>query len=191
LLCFLLCFLLFFGVLPPLKVQITSATDSLTPIELLGKNLFFDTNLSAPAGVSCSACHSPDSGFTGPNSDINAHGAVYEGAVDTRFSARAPPSAAYAGESPVLYYNETRSQWIGGMFFDGRATGWTLGDPLAEQAQGPFLNPLEQNIPNKEGVVFKVILSDYANLFEEVWGKGSLNNVDGAYDKIARSIAAY
>ena len=191
LLCVLLCFLLLFGVLPPLNIQTTSASESLTPIELLGKNLFFDTNLSTPSGVSCSTCHSPETGFTGPNSDINAHGAVYEGAIDTRFSARAPPSAAYAGESPVLYFNETKSQWIGGMFFDGRATGWTLGDPLAEQAQGPFLNPLEQNIPNKEGVVFKVILSNYANLFEEVWGKGSLNNVDEAYDKIAMSIAAY
>ncbi len=191
LLCVLLCFLLLFGVLPPLKIQETSATDSLTPIELLGKNLFFDIQLSTPSGVSCSSCHSPETGFTGPDSDINTHGAVYEGAIYTRFTARAPPSAAYAGESPVLYFNETKSQWIGGMFFDGRATGWTLGDPLAEQAQGPFLNPLEQNIPNKEVVVFKVSLSNYTNLFEEVWGKGSLNNVDGAYDKIAMSIAAY
>jgi len=31
------------------------------------------------------------------------------------------------------------TKWVGGMFWDGRATGWILGDPLAEQALGPFL----------------------------------------------------
>ena len=189
--CFLLCFLLIFGVLSPLLIKETSAANSLTPIELLGKDLFFDTNLSTPPGVACSACHVSETGFTGPNATLNAHGAVYEGAVNTRFGSRAPPTAAYAGESPVLYYNETKGQWIGGMFFDGRATGWTLGDPLAEQAQGPFLNPLEQNNPNKGGVVSKVTVSNFASLFEEVWGKGSLNDVNGTYDKIGMSIAAY
>jgi cytochrome c peroxidase len=54
------------------------------------------------------------------------------------------------------------------MFFDGRATGWTLGDPLAEQAEAPFLNPLEQNNPRSEDVIQKVKFSDYSDLFKEV-----------------------
>jgi cytochrome c peroxidase len=191
LLCLSLCFILLFGVHPPLQIQGTLTVNGLTPIESLGKNLFFDTNLSTPSGTACAACHVPETGYTGPNSTINANGAVYPGAVDTRFSARAPPSAGYAGESPVLHYNETKFQWIGGMFFDGRATGWTLGDPLAEQAQGPFLNPVEQNNPNPSAVVQKVMISDYAGLFEEVWGNGSLNDVNEAYNRIAMSIAAY
>ena len=58
------------------------------------------------------------------------------------------------------------------MFWDGRATGWTLGDPLAEQAQGPFLNPLEQNPASAQVRVDKVQASGYADLFEEVWGPG-------------------
>ena len=66
-------------------------------------------------------------------------GAVYEGAVPGRFGNRKPPASAYAGDSPILHYDGTK--WVGGMFWDGRATGWTLGDPLAEQALGPFLNP--------------------------------------------------
>ena len=45
------------------------------------------------------------------------------------------------------------------MFWDGRATGWTLGDPLAEQALGPFLNPLEQNNASAQVVVDKVLAS--------------------------------
>jgi len=80
------------------------------------------------------------------------------------------------------------------MFWDGRATGWTLGDPLAEQAMGPFVNTLEQNNPNKRLVCIKVAHSDYADLFEVVWGPGSLDflgDVDLTYERIARSIAAY
>jgi len=169
------------------------ATETLTPLEKLGKHLFFDTNLSTPPGQSCAACHAPETGFTGPDSDINVHGAVYPGAVHTRFGNRHPPTAAYGGDSPVLYYDEDEELWIGGMFFDGRATGWTLGDPLAEQAQGPFLNPVEQNNANPGLVILKVMLSDYADLFEEVWGTGSLDlkDVYGTYERIARSISAY
>jgi cytochrome c peroxidase len=167
---------------------------ALSPIEELGKKIFFDMNLSSDGTVSCASCHSPEAGFTGPISDINAAEAVYPGSVDTRSGNRKPPTAAYGGDSPVLYYDETEGLWIGGMFWDGRATGWTLGDPLAEQAQGPFLNPLEQNLPNARLVCIKVAHSDYADLFLSVWGPGSLDftkDVAGTYDKIARSISAY
>lgn len=168
-----------------------SLGQELTPIEELGKQLFFDENLSTPPGQSCATCHAPETGFTGPISDINATVAIYPGVVHTRSGNRKPPTAAYGGESPILYYEDT---WIGGMFWDGRATGWTLDDPLAEQAQGPFLNPLEQNTPNAKKVCLKVAQSDYADLFEGVWGPGSLDfkhDVEGTYEKIARSIAAY
>jgi cytochrome c peroxidase len=171
-----------------------STMAELTPMETLGKFLLFDENLSNPPGQSCTACHGPEVGFTGPVEEINATGAVYPGAVLTRFGNRKPPSAAYGGESPVLYYDELDEVWVGGMFWDGRAAGWILGDPLAEQAQGPFLNPLEQNNPNARLVILKIRDSAYADLFEEVWGPGSLDSVKdiaGTYERIARSIAAY
>jgi cytochrome c peroxidase len=120
---------------------------------------------------------------------------VYEGAVPGRFGNRKPPAAAYAGDSPIFHLDEMLGLFMGGMFWDGRATGWTLGDPLAEQAQGPFLNPLEQNLASPADVVGKVAQSAYAGLFEEVWGSGSLSldptNVPLAYERVARSIAAY
>jgi cytochrome c peroxidase len=188
---FLLVFLLIFGVFQLFEIRKGSADDSLTSLELLGKALFFDENLSTPVGQSCAACHDPETGFSGPNSDLNAHGAVYEGAVANRFGNRHPPTSAYAGDSPVLFYNDSKLLWEGGMFFDGRATGWTLGDPLAEQAQAPFLNPLEQNILNSSEVVQKVRMSNYAGFFEEIWGNDSLSDIDGVYVKIAKSIAAY
>ncbi len=164
----------------------------LSPLEQLGKRLFFDTNLSSPAGQSCAACHGPQVGYTGPDEGINRGGGVYEGAVKGRFGNRKPPAAAYAGESPD--FARVEGQFVGGMFWDGRAMGQVLHDALAEQAQGPFLNPLEQNLTAAKDVIAGVRASDYAGLFEQVWGQGSLaedKDVVVAYARVARSIAAY
>jgi cytochrome c peroxidase len=166
---------------------------ALSPVEELGKKLFFDRNLSTPPGQDCGVCHALSVGMTGPDEKINKAGSVYEGAVRGRFSNRKPPTAAYAGDSPVLHIDD-EGNFVGGMFWDGRATGEKLGDPLAEQAMGPFLNPLEQNMPDSKSVVLRVQKSDYAGLYEKVWGKGSLaegKDPEMIYEQIARSIAAY
>jgi cytochrome c peroxidase len=160
----------------------------------LGRAIFFDANLSANGRQSCATCHAPGVGFTGPDSPVNAYGAVYEGALPTHFGNRKPPTSAYAGDSPIFHYDEIEGGWFGGMFWDGRATGDVLGDPLAEQGQGPFLNPLEQAVANAQVLCAKVKKADYAALFEEVWGPGSLDcakDVNGVYERIGRSVAAY
>jgi cytochrome c peroxidase len=174
-----------------LPTAVPAFAGHLTPKERLGQAIFFDSSLSAPAGQACAACHAPQVGWTGPDQSINKAGAVYEGAVPGRFGNRKPPAAAYAGDSPVLHYDEAAGTWIGGMFWDGRATGETLGDPLAEQALGPFLNPLEQNNASPAVVVDKVKVSPYADLFEAVWGQDVWSDVSTAYDDIGRSVAAY
>ncbi len=161
----------------------------LTAKEELGKLLFYDENLSEPRGQACAACHGPDVGFTGPDAATNLNGAVYQGAVLGRYGNHKPPSAAYGGDSPVL--NVLNGSFTGGMFWDGRATGLTMGDPLAEQAKGPFLNPLEQNNPSAAAVVDKVAHSKYAKLFRWVWGQNAFADPNVAYDDIALSIAAY
>jgi cytochrome c peroxidase len=164
-------------------------------MEQLGKALFFDQALSSSGKMSCAACHAPEAGFTGPDSEINTASGVYPGVVHTRAGNRKPPTAAYGGQSPVLYFDEVEGLWIGGMFWDGRATGWTLGDPLAEQAQGPFLNDLEQNLPNAKLALIRVRESDYAGLYEEVFGEPiqfkSKADVMESYENIARAISAY
>ena len=164
------------------------AQAELTDQEELGKALFFDENLSLNGNQSCATCHAPEVGWTGPDSDINAHGAVYEGSIPGAFGDRKPPTAAYAGDSPILYYNARAGAWVGGMFWDGRATGWTLGDPLAEQALGPFLNPKEQALPDAAAVVGLVQASSYADLFAEQCPGGDTQEL---YDCIGRAIAAY
>jgi cytochrome c peroxidase len=161
---------------------------ALTPQEELGKALFFDMNLSLNSNQSCAACHAPGVGWTGPDSTINAAGAVYEGSIPDAFGDRKPPTAAYAGDSPVLYYDAKAGVWVGGMFWDGRATGWTLGDPLAEQALGPFLNPKEQALPDAAAVITLVNASSYAVLFGELCPGTDTTEL---YNCIGRAIAAY
>jgi len=170
------------------RVSLKSAT--LTPLEQLGKDLFFDENLSANAHQSCASCHAPEVGFTGPHSDVNLHGAVYEGSVPGRFGDRKPPTAAYGSDSPILFMDAT-GLWIGGMFWDGRATGWTLGDPLAEQALGPFLNPMEQALATPAEVIAVVKASSYAGMYEEIFPGSLAGEVSDAYDNVGRAIAAY
>jgi cytochrome c peroxidase len=177
------------------SVALTQRATSLTPVERLGKELFFD-NISQPAkSVSCASCHTPSAGWTGAVAGLNVHGGVYRGAVPTRFGNRKPPSSAYATYAPIFHYDEVEGEFVGGNFWDGRATGLKLGNPAADQALGPFLNPVEQNMPSAQAVCAAVAASKYAPLFEQVWGPGSLDcstsGYAATYDKIGLSIAAY
>jgi cytochrome c peroxidase len=195
--------------------SIVSANE-LTPKEQLGKSIFFDTNLSINQDQACAACHGPEVGFTGPTESFNAHGAVYEGSVPGKFGNRKPPSAAYATQSPI-FYQDKKGEFMGGNFWDGRATGEKLGNPAADQAQFPFLNPVEQASPDNACIVYRVCSANYAVTFQDVWGAEACNiawptnvdtacategetvslsaedrqKVDASYDDIALSIAAY
>jgi cytochrome c peroxidase len=197
-----------------------SANVPLTPLEVLGKSIFFDINLSINQNQSCASCHAPEVGWTGPDSDTNAHGAVYEGSIPGRFGDRKPPSAAYATLSPIFYMDK-KGLFVGGNFWDGRATGEKLGNPAADQAQGPFLNPAEQALPDSACVVYRVcnpvVPGDYPVSLEDIWGTEACDiawpadvdivcategtsvalsaadrtKSDMTYDAIALSIAAY
>jgi cytochrome c peroxidase len=112
---------------------------------------------------------------------------------------------------------DKKGLFVGGNFWDGRATGGILGNPAADQAQGPFLNPVEQALPDSACVVYRVCTGEYPVSFEDVWGVGTCDidwpgdidsvcadegggvtlsdedraKSDMAYDSIALSIAAY
>jgi cytochrome c peroxidase len=170
-----------------LIVGVSTAQVALSPVEQLGSFLYFDENLSEPFGQSCASCHEPSVGFDDPDS----HLPVSEGVISGLFGGRNSPASAYAMYAPVRYFDEGEGLWIGGQFWDSRATGEVLGDPLADQALGPFLNPVEMANTYKSQVIADVAGSDYALLFEEVWGSGSLSNVETAYNQVALSIAAF
>ncbi|MCB0117328.1 MAG: hypothetical protein KDD84_24680, partial [Caldilineaceae bacterium] len=174
---------------PPI---VTAQEGTLTPTEQLGKSIFFDTTLSLNRNQSCASCHGPQAGWTGPDEMINSWGAVYEGSIAGRFGDRKPPSAAYATQSPV-FFRDKKGDFVGGNFWDGRATGEILGSPAADQAMGPFLNPMEQALPTAAEVVYRVCQAGYSVLFRETWGNDicDISNIDSAFGAIAISIAYY
>lgn len=158
-----------------LLAAITGTAAALTPQEQLGKNLFFDTNLSEPAGQACVSCHDPSAGFAEPDKSIP----VSQGVIADRFGNRNSPSAAYAVFNGQF---TLKSGIMGGQFWDGRAAN------LTEQAKGPFLNPLEMNNPNKSSVILKILASTYSDNFTSICGAGA---VDSSYQCMAEAIAAF
>jgi cytochrome c peroxidase len=170
-----------------------AAAAALSPEEQLGRFIFFDETLSLNRNQSCATCHAPEAGWTGPESAINAAGAVYEGSQRGRFTERKPPSSAYATQSPVLRHDKAEGTFVGGNFWDGRATGRALGSPAADQARGPFLNPLEHALASPADVIERVCAASYGALFRKVWGEAAcdLRSAQAGFNKVARSLAAF
>ncbi len=139
-------------------------------LELLGKAMLYDKQLSVNRNEACAFCHMPDTGFTGPVSELNATTGAYPGSVRTRFSNRKPQTHSYAALSPVLHYNPGQGDLVGGNFWDMRATGRRLGNPAAEQAEGPPINPVEMALPDAACAVYRASQRPYRSLFEHVWG---------------------
>ena len=167
---------------------------SLTSIQQLGKNIFFD-KISVPANkTACADCHGSSVGFTGPDELINKHGSVYPGANGS-FGNRKPPSAAYATFSPGFYYDAATLSFVGGNFWDGRATGERLGSPSAEQALGPFLNPAEHAVPDALTVLKIIEKSKYISQWKKVWGEklrySTQEEINLNFDRVGLAIAAY
>jgi cytochrome c peroxidase len=140
-------------------------------VELLGKLILYDKQLSVYRNEACTFCHMPETGFTGPVSELNRTTAAYPGSLRTRFSDRKPQTHAYAPLSPVLHYNSDQGDLVGGNFWDMRATGRRLGNPAAEQAEGPPINPVEMGLPDIACVVYRASQRPYRALFESVWGQ--------------------
>ena len=138
--------------------------------ELLGKVIMYDKQLSVNRNEACAFCHMPETGFTGPVSELNRTTGAYPGSVRTRFSNRKPQSHAYAALSPVLHYNPGAGDLVGGNFWDMRATGRRLGNPAAEQAEGPPTNPVEMGLPDIACAVYRASQRPYRAMFEKVWG---------------------
>lgn len=142
----------------------------------LGRALFNDPDLSRNGDQACAFCHDPATGFAGPLAVVNGGGAVYEGSVAGRFGNRRPPTAAYVSPGPVFHHvmEDGGVLFVGGAFLDGRASGGLLGQPAADQAEGPFLNPLEMAMPHAACVVQRVCApadpAAYPVSLGEVWG---------------------
>ena len=150
-----------------------TALDRQGQVRTLGKLLLFDKHLSVNQNEACSFCHTPETGFTGPIQSLNLTTVSYPGSVRTRFSNRKPQSYMYAPFAPVLHYNALQGDFVGGNFWDMRASGYRLQNPSAEQAQGPPTNPVEMGLPDSACVAYRLSQVPYRKLFEMVWGTDS------------------
>src|SRR5258706_1475027 len=148
----------------------TPPDNQVQQLELLGKLMLFDKQLSVNRNEACAFCHMPETGFTGPVSELNRTTGSYPGSVRTRFSERKPQTYAYAPLSPVLHYNPGQGDLVGGNFWDMRATGRRLGTRAAEQGQGPPTNPVEMGLPEMACGVYRASQRPYRALFERIWG---------------------
>lgn len=151
--------------------------------ERLGQLIFTDRNLSEPPGTPCMACHVNTLGFAGNHgSGIGVALGSKPGALGIRNSL----TNAYSGFIPAFGFqvSDGAAEALGGHFWDGRA------DTLAQQALGPFLNPLEMNNASAKAVMDKIAASSYANLFRQEFGANVFANPDTAFTQVGLAIEA-
>ncbi len=128
----------------------------------LGKQLFFDKNLSQDGSISCASCHSPDKAF----SDHRRVAQGVHGQVSTR-------------NAPTLL-NVVFAQYL---FWDGRR------QRLEDQVLDPFINPVEHGLANPAELERRVRLNKaYDTAFRQVYDIDPAI-IDAPH--IAQALAAY
>lgn len=151
----------------------------------LGRLLFIDKNLSLNRSQACATCHNPAAGFVDDRGN-GVGSAASLGDDGQSLGDRTAPSAAYAAFSPKFHFNAKSKKYIGGQFWDGRATD------LQAQAGGPPLNPAEMGLPDVEAVRNRLEENDYYVIaFREIYGQDIFNNSDEIYQAMTDSIAAF
>jgi cytochrome c peroxidase len=137
---------------------------------LLGKVMNFDKHMSPFENRACAFCHMPYVGFSGPIPSVNLTMIAYPGSFAFRAGKRTAQRYTYAPNFPVLNFNETQRAFAGGNFWDSRATGYLLGSPDANQAQGPPVDTQEHALPDTACIAFRLESATYKSFFEKIWG---------------------
>lgn len=149
----------------------------------LGRDLFFDADLSFARTQSCATCHDPASGFADPRAD-GAGGAVSVGGDGRSLGTRNAPGIAYAAATPP--FGRDAEGAFGGQFLDGRAAD------LESQAGGPLLNPVEMAMPDRASVVARLREKPATvAAFDALFAPGVLDDADAGFDAAVRALAAY
>lgn len=116
----------------------------------LGRKLFEDKRFSSTGQVACASCHDAKKAFT-DSPLATSEGIKVKGKALT--GTRNAPTVVNAA-------------YFSSMFWDGRSAD------LEDQAQHPFLNPVEMALPDHQPIL-KVARSDreYVKAFQQVFGK--------------------
>jgi cytochrome c peroxidase len=153
-------------------------------LEDLGRALFFDVNLSQNRTQSCGTCHDPARAFTDWR-DSGVGAAASLGDDGHSLGDRQAPTVSYAALAPAFHQRDDGT-WAGGQFWDGRAA------TLAEQAEGPPLNPIEMALPDKAAAVARLQENpNYAREFPALFGDAVFADADTALRALGESLAAF
>lgn len=187
----------------------------LSAMALLGKQIFFDTSLSASGKLSCASCHSPPHAYGPPN----ALPVQFGGPSMTLQGDRPPPSLMYLYRQPNFSIgpekadddvpanlaqqaaqasSATRAQKSagaapaapadvpqGGMFWDGRA------DTLQMQALGPLMNPVEMANTSEDAAARKFDSDAYRKAFVQLFGPDIFKNPRMLLSEAMFAVARY
>jgi cytochrome c peroxidase len=190
------------------------ASAPLSAVAMLGKQIFFDTSLSASGKQSCATCHSPAHAY-GPANDL----AVQLGGPHlTQQGYRPPPSLMYLYRQPnfsigpdsgenddnpanlaqLATQAAERAQKTaggapaaaemvpqGGLFWDGRV------DTLQQQASGPMLNPVEMANKDNAEVLHKLQNAPYSKVFTQLFGPNIFSDERLAVAEAMFAVARY
>jgi len=150
----------------------------------LGEQLFSNKNLSNNRTMSCATCHALDHAMIDDRDTVMLGASL--GDDGHSIGDRNAPTAAYAAFAPSFHFNSGEGLYIGGQFLDGSAKD------LKAQAKGPFLNPIEMNMPDASAVIDRV--EENASLvtqMKEIYGDSIFDDDTKAYDAVADSIANF
>lgn len=161
-----------------------AASSAVVDKEQLGQALFFDTALSKNHTQSCATCHQAGQAFIdGRGKGVAA--AVSLGDDGHSLGDRNAPTVTYAAAIPPFHL-KTSGIYAGGLFLDGRAA------TLAEQAEGPPLNPIEMGMTSAADVVARLKLNpSYVQSFKQLYGEAVFADAETAYKAMADAIAAF
>lgn len=129
----------------------------------LGRQLYFDTRLSADNTVSCASCHDPAEGF----------------AKHTQFGVGI--NGQMGGRNSPVSYNRILSS---SQFWDGRAAS------LEAQAIGPIANPIEMGNTHEKAVETVAGIPGYEMQFKVIFGDEgvTIDNIGRAIATFERAI---
>jgi len=163
------------------------ASNALSPSAEIGRQMFFDTNLSASRKMACATCHDPKHAYASPNSLAVQLGGPNLSDKGTR----AVPSLRYQEYTPPYEDMLDNPDGIsapgpgGGYTQDGRAP------TLAAQAKIPLMAPIEMANKSPADVVKKIQHSSYAAMFETAFGADIFRNPKIAFEKATESLQAF
>ncbi len=162
-----------------------AAPQPLSPLQELGKSMFFDPALSASGKLACATCHDPRYAYGPPPGRAIALG----GPGMNRSGTRAVPSLRYLREVPPF---KERYQFVdgdvgpvGGLMWDGR------GASLEEQAKLPLLAANEMANSSAAEVARKLSRRAYAGEFKALFGRDIFKDPDKAFAAGLRALAAF